>query len=1152
MARTLKPTVCAPCQNDTSTLSDRISLVCTSTSTCKPPTVSTGQPAAQSSNTMPSFATCAGTSTAGAGESKKRKRASLFRIKVGCVVALRYRPHDGNNLTMIIPPYVNTNSKNTGDDTDIDGVADSSEEPSKQALRGLLGNTDHNVEVWTDPIPGRDQGLALIGRRVRCCFASEIKAKSFIAEGEIVAVLSFESPEQNQDKKEPSRKKEEASFAVELLLDREYLSKLPFLERTDEDIDLNQIKKESQKRSHKNELAIKGANKVTVKVKLALPTGIASSTSNNASQSNVAKWAIRKRIPNKPGQPAQEQQILMNIQAATNAETPGNAKNEATDVNGTKSTSMATVRINYSKQLTIENPSTTKNLTERTENPISASVGIIMKNRNTKSNYNGSGKKSKSATSGPTQYLGDGNDGPPQQQQSWRWFVARNFGMYLQGLNLHPPMRTAAISSTTKTVFNHRQLNRMLVAQYFHGYYSNLLASCGGFIGEVLQVTPSAKPGSSTLGIVTMRRLVVPEHTASGRLSRHSTFDCGHDIEVLDDYDATLNEAQLKSRCYSTKWSPSEIVFSAPIEELVIISHQLKRTHSDDENDSSQVSKVLNGNKSLDEELFVHWSYSLHSDTYLTPQKMVLPRKSLEETTPFPGPLSKKKLQILSTCHRCRKLIAKADAIHCHSSTDQNSPTCRSVQYYACRSMDKEIVFTTDNPKEGIAWCKSCLLTLQAADFIINARTNECDPMLLPCCAVLCDCPKCQLSSTLEQNRHILTMSVLGRLPMDDDNNKETIDDKSPFFEAVACIQAMLAVDFDLPRSLIRPDQMPLASSKPITKVKLSATKSDGARARPTMPKQKTEKRARSKPPSKKNKKRRRASSPRPRSPPANVTSPIRAFSRHVSEDYSVFQASCSRLLKHGAATAAKANCAADDEEQRLTLGSPFNGDKPRNLREIMPTYLITVSTDKDEKTSSSRAMRASQRRLIKDVARLGASSLNLDTLAGRESQLRFDRSAIHAWGVFADGEISAGDLIVEYRGELIGNAMAEKREREYESAKIGSDYMFRIDGLTVCDATRQGNVARFINASCDANCYTKIITIDGKQRIVIYAKKDIKIGEELCYDYKFPLEYDESKRIPCYCGARECRGYMNWVSSSCCISFLYMWQSCMQNLTSF
>ena len=59
---------------------------------------------------------------------------------------------------------------------------------------------------------------------------------------------------------------------------------------------------------------------------------------------------------------------------------------------------------------------------------------------------------------------------------------------------------------------------------------------------------------------------------------------------------------------------------------------------------------------------------------------------------------------------------------------------------------------------------------------------------------------------------------------------------------------------------------------------------------------------------------------------------------------------------------------------------------------------------------------------------------------------------------------------------EIIGNAMAEKRELEYENAKIGSDYMFRVDPLTVCDATKHGNVARFINASCDPNCFTKVL----------------------------------------------------------------------------
>jgi SET domain-containing protein len=48
-------------------------------------------------------------------------------------------------------------------------------------------------------------------------------------------------------------------------------------------------------------------------------------------------------------------------------------------------------------------------------------------------------------------------------------------------------------------------------------------------------------------------------------------------------------------------------------------------------------------------------------------------------------------------------------------------------------------------------------------------------------------------------------------------------------------------------------------------------------------------------------------------------------------------------------------------------------------------------------------------------------------------------------------------------------------------------------------------------------NCYTKIITVEGQKKVVIYSKRPIVAGEELTYDYKFPLE---EVKIPCFCGA--------------------------------
>jgi len=54
----------------------------------------------------------------------------------------------------------------------------------------------------------------------------------------------------------------------------------------------------------------------------------------------------------------------------------------------------------------------------------------------------------------------------------------------------------------------------------------------------------------------------------------------------------------------------------------------------------------------------------------------------------------------------------------------------------------------------------------------------------------------------------------------------------------------------------------------------------------------------------------------------------------------------------------------------------------------------------------------------------------------------------------------------------------------------------------------------RLINHSCDPNCTARIITIGGQKKIVIYAKVDIQSGDEVTYDYHFPIE-NEKVRTP-------------------------------------
>lgn len=146
------------------------------------------------------------------------------------------------------------------------------------------------------------------------------------------------------------------------------------------------------------------------------------------------------------------------------------------------------------------------------------------------------------------------------------------------------------------------------------------------------------------------------------------------------------------------------------------------------------------------------------------------------------------------------------------------------------------------------------------------------------------------------------------------------------------------------------------------------------------------------------------------------------------------------------------------------------------------------------------------------------------------EQRLTPKRSHIHGWGLFTKVDLPKDSMIVEYMGEVIRKSVADAREKAYEISGEGSCYMFRLDLQRIVDATKIGCMARFMNHCCQPNAYAKVIVVDtdqGRQenKIMIFSVKDIKAGEEITYDYKFPVEDGSLK---CTCGAPNCIGRMN------------------------
>ena len=133
--------------------------------------------------------------------------------------------------------------------------------------------------------------------------------------------------------------------------------------------------------------------------------------------------------------------------------------------------------------------------------------------------------------------------------------------------------------------------------------------------------------------------------------------------------------------------------------------------------------------------------------------------------------------------------------------------------------------------------------------------------------------------------------------------------------------------------------------------------------------------------------------------------------------------------------------------------------------------------------------------------------------------------SEIHGTGVYAAKSIPSGDRVIEYLGEKIDKEESERRANEQmEHAEKTGDaavYIFTLSKKWDIDGNMPWNTPRLLNHSCEPNCEA---WIEGK-RIFLYALRDIKLGEELTFDYGFDIENYEDH--PCLCGREGCVGYI-------------------------
>lgn len=130
--------------------------------------------------------------------------------------------------------------------------------------------------------------------------------------------------------------------------------------------------------------------------------------------------------------------------------------------------------------------------------------------------------------------------------------------------------------------------------------------------------------------------------------------------------------------------------------------------------------------------------------------------------------------------------------------------------------------------------------------------------------------------------------------------------------------------------------------------------------------------------------------------------------------------------------------------------------------------------------------------------------------------------------------------FLVCEKGELLTTKESRLRQQMYDELSSGGHFSpallvvrEHLPSKKAClrfniDATRIGNVSRFINHSCDGgNLSTALVRSSGVllPRLCFFASKDITEDEELTFSYGETRL--KSKGLPCFCASSCCFGML-------------------------
>ncbi|XP_073946223.1 histone-lysine N-methyltransferase SETMAR-like [Choristoneura fumiferana] len=139
--------------------------------------------------------------------------------------------------------------------------------------------------------------------------------------------------------------------------------------------------------------------------------------------------------------------------------------------------------------------------------------------------------------------------------------------------------------------------------------------------------------------------------------------------------------------------------------------------------------------------------------------------------------------------------------------------------------------------------------------------------------------------------------------------------------------------------------------------------------------------------------------------------------------------------------------------------------------------------------------------------------------------------------GLFTSKAIPKGTFICEYAGEVITPQQAAMRNQmNFEQGRM--NYIFCLNEFsnstltqTIVDPSNFGNIGRYINHSCEPNCFIVPVRVESPlPKLAIFSNVDIPSNSEITFNYGshiMNLSKSIKNRKKCLCEKKNCIGYM-------------------------